>query len=129
MLGTYKATIKIVKETGRMNIPAKFRKELGDSFYIAKPLDESPCVAVYTTESWNDFLNSEIRGHRRADSYDVKREILPDAFQISMDNQGRVVIPEELCKYAGLENEVIVIGIDDTAEIWDKKAWETRKRS
>jgi MraZ protein len=125
MLGEYKATLDT--SNGRMNIPAKFREELGASFYMAKPLDKALCVAVYTIESWNDVIES-IRERPREEAYDIKRNILPSAFPIDMDKQGRVKIPQPLLKYAGLETdgEVIVIGIDDTAEIWNKTIWENR---
>jgi MraZ protein len=125
MLGEYKATLDT--SNGRMNIPAKFREELGSAFYAARPLDKAPCVAIYTNESWQDVIDS-IRERPREDAYDIKRNILPSAFPIEMDKQGRVKIPQPLLKYAGLENdsEVIVIGIDDTAEIWNKTIWENR---
>jgi len=123
MFGEYKATLDT--SNGRMNIPAKFREELGSSFYAAKPLDKASCVAIYTIESWNDVLKS-IREKPREESYDIKRNILPSAFPIDMDKQGRVKIPAPLCEYAALDGEVVVIGIDDTAEIWNKSLWERR---
>jgi MraZ protein len=126
MLGEYKATLDV--NNGRMNIPAKFREELGSRFYAAKPLDKAACVAIYTIDSWNDVIES-IRSRPREESYEIKRSILPSAFPIDMDKQGRVKIPAPLCEYASLDGEVVVIGIDDTAEIWNKSVWDSRRTS
>ena len=123
MLGEYKSTLD---DKGRLNIPSKFREELGDSFFIAKPLDKACCVAIYTTESWNDLVDS-IRSRPRDEAYEVKRDIFPSAFPVEI-KQGRILIPQTLRDYANLEGEAVVIGIDDTAEIWNKSVWDSRKK-
>jgi MraZ protein len=123
MLGEYKSTLD---EKGRLNIPVKLRDELGESFYVAKPLDKSKCVAVYTQESWDDVVKS-IRELPRADSYEIKREIFPSAFHVEV-KQGRILIPPPLREYAGLDGETVVVGIDDTAEIWNKAVWDSRRK-
>jgi MraZ protein len=122
MLGEYKSTLD---EKGRLNIPAKFREELGENFYVAKPLDKAKCVAVYTSASWDDLVQS-IRDKPRSEAYEIKRDIFPSAFPVEM-KQGRILIPQILREYAGLDGEAVVIGIDDTAEIWSKALWDARR--
>ena len=45
------------------------------------------------------------------------------------DKQGRVLIPSDLREFAGLTKDVVVIGLDDKAEIWDKKKWNAQQNN
>ena len=40
------------------------------------------------------------------------------------DKQGRILLPQNLREYAGLTKDIVVIGVGDRAEIWDKEKWE-----
>lgn len=53
----------------------------------------------------------------------IKRFLFGSAFEIVPDKQGRVSVPQPLREYAGLVSDVVVVGLEGTAEIWDKAAW------
>ena len=55
---------------------------------------------------------------------DFKRFFLGSAVDGELDKQGRVLISSALRAYAGLEKEVVLAGVLDKIEIWDKKAWD-----
>ena len=57
---------------------------------------------------------------------DIERFILGSAFEVVADGQGRIVIPEILVSFAGLNKELVFLGLGDRAEIWSKEVWEKK---
>lgn len=110
-----------IDDKGRINIPSKFRNDLGESFVVARGLDH--CVSIYPKSKWEDFLNALMAvppSQRRA----LQRHFGSGAEECSVDSQGRVVLPPKLRLYANLQKEIAVIGDTEKVEIWDRKVWE-----
>ena len=108
---------------GRLIIPAKFRETLGEEFVISKGMDG--CLFVYANDDWNAFeqkltslplINKEAR--------QFARFFLAGAATVEVDKQGRILLPAHLREFAGLEKDVVVIGANTKAEIWDRARWE-----
>ena len=118
MYGEFEHTID---SKGRMNFPAKLREELGEHFYISKTIGES-CLTVHTEQSWND-LRESLRGKPTKVRLPLERFLFGGACEVEPDKQGRIAIAPALRAYAGLTSEVVVVGMDDHAEIWDKAAY------
>ena len=55
-----------------------------------------------------------------------KRYFFGSASEGSFDKQGRALVPPTLRKAAGLEKDVVLVGVQDRVEIWDKALWEER---
>lgn len=116
MRGEYQHSIDA---KGRLIFPIKLREELGERFVIFKGLDN--CLWVYSNDDWDAFeqkiaaLPAKARKMQRF--YSANFECEPDA-------QGRIVIPTSLREYAGLTKDVVVVGIQNRAEIWDSDAWK-----
>lgn len=106
---------------GRMNFPVKFREDLGERFIITKGVDA--CAAVYSFEEWQ-HLAEKVKRLPEAKSALLKRFFFAGAVEVEADKQGRIVLPAHLRSYASLDKEVIVVGVLDKAEIWDKTRWE-----
>ena len=119
MYGEYEHT---VDAKGRMNFPAKLLKELGEHFFISKSINEK-CLTVYPSESW-ETLRDKLKGNSSKNALAVQRFIFGSACEAEPDKQGRIAIPAALRNYAGITSEVIVVGLADRAEIWEKTAWE-----
>ena len=119
MYGEYEHT---VDAKGRMNFPAKLLKELGEHFFISKSINEK-CLTVYTSESW-ETMRDKLKGNSSKNALAVQRFIFGSACEVEPDKQGRIAIPAALRNYAGITSEVVVVGMADRAEIWDKAAWE-----
>jgi len=111
-----------IDSKGRVNIPAKFRKALPDTsedtFVVTRGLDEN--IVAYSLDKWRqkeeDLLKlSSIKPEHRA----FKRQATRFATPLKFDTQGRVAIPSNLLKYAGIEKDVVIIGMIDEIEIWD----------
>ena len=119
MYGEYEHTIDA---KGRMNFPAKLREEFGEQFYIAKSFNGN-CLTVYTKESW-DALRESLKGKPSKDALPIQRFLFGSACEAEPDKQGRIAISSALRTYANIQSEVVVVGLVDRAEIWDKASWE-----
>ena len=123
---------------GRLIIPAKFRETLGEEFVISKGMDG--CLFVYANDDWNAFeqkltslplINKEARQFARfflagAATVEVdKRQVLASAGGCEPDKQGRILLPAHLREFAGLEKDVVLVGVGSRVEIWSKDKWET----
>ena len=117
MKGEYQHTLDA---KGRLFIPAKLREQLGDGFVVTKGLDE--CLFLYPQKAW-DELEQKIRQLPMSKSRGLKRFFLSSAADVTVDRQGRIVIPTTLRSYANLERDVVVIGVGERAELWDARRW------
>ena len=120
MTGTYEHSIDA---KGRLFIPAKLREELGVTFYLAMGVDE--CLAIYPQETWNRFT-VKFASLPMSQSA-AMRPLFANASKCELDSQGRIVIPQKLRKYAGLEKDAVIIGVNDRAEIWSAETWNARE--
>ena len=120
MIGQYQHSIDA---KGRLFIPAKLREELGVTFYLAMGVDE--CLAIYPQETWNRF--TEKFASLPMSQSAAMRPLFANASKCELDSQGRIVIPQKLRKYAGLEKDAVIIGVNDRAEIWSAETWNARE--
>jgi len=112
---------------GRVIIPAKFREifkeHYAEKFFITRGLDQ--CLFVFTEETWKT-QEKKFRDmpFTRSESRKFNRLYFSGASEVVCDKQGRILIPEYLKTYAGIEEDVIIIGVSDRIEIWAKQKWE-----
>lgn len=118
-MGEYHHTID---DKGRITIPSKVRYELGEEFIVTKGLDG--CLFVYPINEWNNIAKKykDLPNTKNARNY--LRFFLSGAINASFDKQGRINISLPLIKYADLQKECIIIGVNDRLEIWNKERWE-----
>lgn len=116
--GEYSNTLDL---KNRVNIPAKFRKALDPindrTFVITRGFD--PCLSLYPISEWNIVEQqlaslSSIRNRNR----EFVRSIVRYASYVQYDKQGRIIIPDNLKIYAGIEKEVAIIGMISKIELW-----------
>lgn len=124
LIGTYYHNIDA---KGRLNFPTKLRENLGAIFYVTKGLDQ-PCLTVYSQEEW-DRLSAKVAALPESKGCQMKRWLFSGAGNLTPDKQGRVLIPQDLRKFAGLEKDVVVIGANNKAEIWDNSRWDALNAS
>jgi MraZ protein len=107
---------------GRLIIPAKFRDELGECFIVTKGLDK--CLFVFPMSEWTLFEN-KVKDLPISDPSVRKfvRFFFGGAFEAETDNQGRVVLPLNLREYAGIQKDVVTVGVAGKIEIWSKENW------
>ncbi len=112
LMGTYEHTIDA---KGRMAFPTKLRERLGVSFIVTIGLDG--CLYVYSADDWEIF--TEKLRTLTGDKAKAAKKIIISACTVEPDKQGRILIPQKLRDYAGLDHDVTVLGVIDRAEIWD----------
>ena len=121
LTGSYENSIDA---KNRLIIPAKFRDDLGPQFIVTKGMDS--CLAIYPMKTW-EAQQAEIaklpRSNARVRAY--LRFTNQDAEVCDIDKQGRTVIPKKLKDFAGIDREVITIGMNDMIEIWAKEVYES----
>lgn len=120
LMGSFSHNIDV---KGRMNFPTKLRELLGESFIITKGLDN--CLFVYSVSEWA-VLEEKIKSLPLSKGRNLQRFFFSGASEVETDKQGRILIPQHLREYAGLEKDVMVIGASNRAEIWDKSKWEVQ---
>jgi MraZ protein len=124
LIGEYQHTIDTKK---RMALPAKFRKELGESVVVTRGLDN--CLVVYPLKEWqvmSDKLGGLPEGQVEARGF--ARLKLGGAMEVGLDKLGRILIPEYLKQYASLKKNVTVCGLNNRLEVWDSQAWDEYKK-
>jgi len=117
-VGTFEHSLD---EKGRLVLPSVFRHHLADRGFLSQ-WDE--CLGLWTPEGFAavaERLTARVRSGEA--SQFALRAFAANAHEVKPDSQGRVVIPERLRKFAGLEREVVVIGALDRIEIWDATKW------
>ena len=120
-MGEYNHTIDT---KGRLIIPSKFREKLGEEFVVTKGLDG--CLFVYDNSEWTAFeekLKSLPLTNKEARQF--VRFFLAGATLAEVDKQGRILIPAVLREFAGLQKEVVLVGVASRVEIWSKEKWDT----
>ena len=120
MTGTYERS---VDSKGRLFIPAKLRLELGESFYLAMGIDA--CLAIYPQSTWDRF--TEKFASLPMSQSKSMRTLFANAVKCELDSQGRIVIPQKLRRYAGLDKDAVIIGVNDRAEIWSAETWRAQE--
>lgn len=123
LLGEYQHNLDI---KGRMAIPAKFREKLTAGAIITRGIDN--CLFVFANAEWDVLAKKLIAlPLAQANSRAFVRLMLAGATDVLIDNQGRILVPDYLRRYAGLKKEVIVAGLYNRIEIWDEAAWKAYK--
>ena len=120
LLGTHEHTID---DKNRLTLPAKFRESFAGAVIVAKGLDA--CLRVFRGEDWARLVESRLapldpfsQATRR-----IQRFHFAGASEAELDKQGRVMLPKELLEHAKLGREVVVAGVNERLEIWDRAAW------
>lgn len=122
-IGEYKHTID---EKGRLAVPVKFRVKLSKGAVVTRGLDN--CLFLYTGEEWKNLAKRLAKlPISRANTRAFSRLMLAGAMDVSLDKQGRIILPDYLRKYAGIGKNVVIAGLYNRLEIWDEKKWESYK--
>lgn len=123
LIGEYKHTLDIKK---RLSVPSKWRKDLGTTLIVTRGLDN--CLFVYPQKEWQKI--TEKIGQLplgQADTRSFNRFFLSGAVEVEVDSVGRILVPDFLKDFAGLDTKVVLAGIYDRVEIWAENKWEEYK--
>ena len=126
LLGTHEHTID---DKNRLTLPARFRHAFGDGIVVTRGMDG--CLFAYTKDEWARLVQERLatldplsqEGRR------MQRYFFSAATEAEPDKQGRVSLSAALLTHAKLGRDVIVAGVHDHLEIWDRNAWREQQQT
>ena len=111
-----------IDDKGRISVPVKFRSALATGAVVTRGLDTSLfLLPIAAWERLAEKIGQLPLGSAASRSF--ARFMLAGAMDVTLDAQGRFVVPEYLRTYAGLSKDAVLVGINDRLEIWDKEKW------
>ena len=119
LLGEYR---HVVDAKNRLFIPAKFREELGETFYITRKIMEK-CLAIYSEEEWLKF-SEKLNTLPDSKVGKIKKFIFSKTAQVTADSHGRILVPANLLAYAEIDKNTVIAGIGDHVQVWNEAAWD-----
>ena len=122
LIGEYEHTIDA---KGRLSMPAKLRRDMGEAFIVTKGLDG--CLFAFSQEEWKNF-ETKLKALPLSDknARNFVRFFLAGATECEIDKQGRFLIPSNLREAGKLEKEAVIIGVGTRLEIWNKEVWASK---
>ena len=120
LIGEYEHSLDV---KGRLIMPAKLREDIGEKFIVTKGLDG--CLFAFSVTEWTNF-EQKLRALpiSNKDARAFTRFFFAGAMDCEIDKQGRFLISSNLREFAGLERDVVIVGMDSRIEIWSKDKWE-----
>ena len=124
LIGEYTHTLD---DKNRMSLPVKFRAAMGKKVVLAPGLDN--CLSIFTAKEW-EKISSKLSDSSMlaSDNRSFSRFMFGQAVGVDVDSNGRILIPENLKIRSGLTSKVVVIGVQNRAEIWNEKTWNDYKK-
>ncbi len=115
-----------VDEKGRVPVPPGFRKELSAGVVLTPGVER--CMTAYPAHAWKKMADSFASDAlSRSKQRTLNRAIFGAAFRLTVDGQGRIALPAPLREHADLQDEVVIVGVNNYLELWNKTGWETEK--
>jgi MraZ protein len=113
-------------EKGRVPVPPKFRNVLKDGLVLTVGAEK--CITAYTVTEWKK-LSASITSSplTRSKMRRLNRFLFATAFVTKIDGQGRIALPAPLREHAQITEDVAIVGLNTTLEIWSKALWEEEK--
>jgi MraZ protein len=112
---------------GRFSIPTKYRAELQEhcECKLVVTANRDRCLVLYPLPLWEEVENKLKKlPTLNKPAMRFKRFILGHASQCDMDGHGRILLPEKLRQFAGLDKRIVLCSQIDRFEIWAEHAWE-----
>ena len=108
---------------GRVSLPARFREAFADGAVLT--LGQDGCLFCFPRAEW-DERSREVRTLPLSDTQGraYARMFFGKAEPVELDSQGRLLIPQRLRAESGIRREVVVLGVFDRMEVWDREAHE-----
>lgn len=122
-LGQYEHTID---DKNRLTLPARYRQSFEDGVVVSQGID--PCLNVYTREGWEQAIAPQLAALDpfSREGREMRRFLLAGGNEAEVDKQGRVTLPSPLVRKTGLGREVVVAGVGELLEVWDRETWHRK---
>ena len=124
LLGEYEHTID---DKNRLTLPARFRESFREGVIVTRGMDR--CLTVYPPAKWEGLVESTLGplSPLSPEARRLERYFYSAATEAEIDKQGRIMIPAALAEYAELGRDVVVAGLRDHLEVWNREAWRRER--
>jgi MraZ protein len=113
-------------DRNRVPIPPAYRSAFEEGGYLATGTEK--CLVIHTPDSFTRAAELiEAIPEETQEGEDARRDFYGKVWPLQKDGQGRILIKEELLKFAGLVKEVKVVGVGRRLEVWDSAAYDARE--
>jgi MraZ protein len=112
-----------IDDKGRVAIPARFRDELSEGVILTRGFDH--CLQAFPRPTWQELaqrISALSLGNEEARN--LRRLLFSGAAEVEIDRQGRILIPQSLREYAGMNERVIIAGMNTYFELWSDERWK-----
>ena len=115
-----------IDHKGRVGIPAKFRDVFRAGLVLSRGFDK--CLNVYTMVEW-ERMSEELVSLpvTQLNPRRIARFTFSGAYDLEPDRQGRIILPAALRQYAGINDEVVLVGSYTHLQIWARDLWAKEK--
>ena len=122
-VGSYSHSLDAKK---RVFVPAKFREDLGNTFYVTRKFDTY--LSIYTEEEWAAYLE-KLEKLPESVAAEVQEFILGGAQKCVPDTSGRIIIDDKLLKHAGINKNIVFVGAGRQIRVWAEELWDEREKN
>ena len=122
-VGSFKHSLDAKK---RVFIPAKFREELGEEFYITRKFDTY--LSIYTAEDWEIYVD-KIQQLPETVALEVQEFLLGIAQKCVPDANGRIILDDRLAEHAQINKNIVFVGGGRQIRIWSEEIWDEREKN
>lgn len=112
-----------IDEDGGFVLPKHFLPEFASGIIVTRGFDRN--VMLFAPDEWETLASKIVKQPVSSQQIrSLRRRLFADAVMLHADQNGRIQIPESLCNFADLRDEVAVLGLYDYLEIWDPQIWQ-----
>lgn len=121
-LGNYEHTLDA---RGRLAIPARYRPRFEHGGILVPGPDAS--LELYPADEFEAVIQQRIPVGQNRAARDVRRALFAQAFDVQLDSQGRIVIPQRMRERHSLEGATVITGMGECLEIWNADNWTSQQ--
>ena len=109
----------------RLTMPAKYRAALAAGVILAVPVDLKPCVGVWRPEEYEQYTKRALAELPPLSPRlsELERFFYGHSAEAELDAAGRIMVSASLGEHAGLDRDVVIVGVGDRLELWDRTRW------
>jgi MraZ protein len=109
---------------GRVAIPPRFRSQFADGIVLNRGVDG--CIDAYPLCAWKEATQqfASLPIVRNEKSRRLSRILFSSAFNLELDDQGRIMLPPALRQHADIKDTIVITGVNNYLEIWSKEGWD-----
>jgi MraZ protein len=109
----------------RLTIPSKFRTALSGGVYLVRGVER--CISLYPASTYTEMAEASLQGINpfSTQGRELRRMLYANALETELDSAGRVMLSQKFMEHAGIDRDVVISGLGECLELWDRASWET----